>query len=78
MRHYYRKNNKPVDKWLFPLTQLELLDPEGFDVLYLLCISHLQLGNTTLAKTYLEKASHAALDSEMRNEVQKLRHNIGW
>ena len=64
---------KPKREWLIPLQKLEVLDPEGFDVLFSLSITYGELGDIGKASYYLKKAEDVASDEDMRKDIQKFK-----
>lgn len=71
-----KEQERPASEWLIPLTKLENIDPEGFDVLYMSGIKYLQLGDSAKATEYFERALKAATDKDMRESVKRMKQTI--
>ena len=70
------EQDRSASEWLLPLTKLENIDPDGFDVLYMSGIKYLQLGDSAKAGAYFDRALRAATDEDMRNSVKRMKQII--
>lgn len=75
---WLKENEKPASSWISSLNQLLDLDPNSFDVLYMLGVQYSLTGDTTEAIIYLRKAELVAPDKIMREKVNHMIQNLTY